>query len=289
MPRGIGVGNADTLQQRARFLGYKQNYVGYCRVYLEPAALNAYREYVGHEEDLRDRLADFAATGQPLAEWRRAFFLDGALEPTRRNVLDLDYIRGRFADDWFNPGAPHDSAEGLVANRAIVTQFLSLLSLRPDEGHPDRTAAQRHLVADGVSLELAYREFLTRLRMTRAEDSQELTGVLLQIKSYLEDNDKAVCTVYQMSPGEQRKRGVDDENRILNLFQGAYPVNPEAERGTVYPGDRGIKGKNGLTIQVHNLIVKQPGGHAIHDVPTIALWIPREMSRGWLVQEEPPH
>jgi hypothetical protein len=35
MPRGIGTGNADTIQQRARFLGYKQRYLGYCRVYLE--------------------------------------------------------------------------------------------------------------------------------------------------------------------------------------------------------------------------------------------------------------
>ena len=32
MPRGIGVGNADTLQQRARFFGYKRRYLGICRV-----------------------------------------------------------------------------------------------------------------------------------------------------------------------------------------------------------------------------------------------------------------
>ena len=32
MPRGPGVGNADTIQQRARFLGYKRRYIGFCRV-----------------------------------------------------------------------------------------------------------------------------------------------------------------------------------------------------------------------------------------------------------------
>ena len=223
MPRGVGIGNADTLQQRARFLGYKQSYVGYCRVYLEAAALGAYRDYVGHEEDLRERLARFAATGQPLAEWRRAFFLDGGLEPTRRSVLDLDYMRGRYADDWYTPGAPHDSDESIRANRAIISQFLSPLSLRPDEGHPDRTVAQRHRVVDGVPVDLVFRELLTRLRLTRPEDSQELTGVLLQIKTYLEGNASATCTVYQMSPDSRRERGVDDEECILNLFQGAYP------------------------------------------------------------------
>src|SRR6185437_9790340 len=34
MPRGRGVGNADTIQQRARWFGYKAGYLGYCRVYL---------------------------------------------------------------------------------------------------------------------------------------------------------------------------------------------------------------------------------------------------------------
>ena len=39
MPRGPGVGNADTIQQRARFLGYKRSYLGYCRVFLEPGVV----------------------------------------------------------------------------------------------------------------------------------------------------------------------------------------------------------------------------------------------------------
>ena len=56
MPRGPGVGNADTIQQRARFLGYKRPYLGYCRVFLEPGVVQLYRSYVRHEEDMRDRL-----------------------------------------------------------------------------------------------------------------------------------------------------------------------------------------------------------------------------------------
>ena len=35
MPRDMGVGNADTIEQRARFFGYKRRYLGYCRVFLE--------------------------------------------------------------------------------------------------------------------------------------------------------------------------------------------------------------------------------------------------------------
>ena len=288
MPRGIGVGNADTLQQRARFLGYKQGYIGYCRVYLETGALGAYRDYVDHEEDLRSRLAEFSTTGSPLSEWRRAFFLDGALEPTRRAVLDLDYMHGRFADTWYTPDSPHDSQEAIEANRVIMEGFLGRLTLRPDDGHPDRTPTQCHRVAAEVPLDVVYQDLLTRLRFTRPEDSQELTGVLLQIKAYLEEHPVATCAVYQMSPSEHRERGVDDEGRILNLFQGAAPVEPVSERGRVYPGDRQIRCEQGLTVQIHNLTVTRRGERLVQNVPTVAVWVPREMSRQWLVQEERP-
>ena len=58
MPRGIGVGQADTVQQRARFYGYNGGHLGYCRVYLETAARDAYRVYIDHEDQLRRSLAE---------------------------------------------------------------------------------------------------------------------------------------------------------------------------------------------------------------------------------------
>ena len=80
MPRGPGVGNADTIQQRARFLGYKRTYLGYCRVFLEPSVTRLYRSYVRHEEDVRKRLVDHVASCRPLTEfrriWVRLFFVE---------------------------------------------------------------------------------------------------------------------------------------------------------------------------------------------------------------------
>src|SRR5437016_11455445 len=107
MPDGLGVGQDDTIQQRALFFGYKRGYLDYCRVYLEPLVQTAYRQYVEHEEDIRDRLIKHRASGEPLREWRRAFFLTSTLRPTRRCVLDLDYMHSRFANSWFTPSSPH--------------------------------------------------------------------------------------------------------------------------------------------------------------------------------------
>ena len=50
------MGNADTVQQRARFFGYKRDYLGLCRVFVGPDVRRAFRGYVEHEEDIRSRV-----------------------------------------------------------------------------------------------------------------------------------------------------------------------------------------------------------------------------------------
>ena len=58
MPRGMGVGHADTVQQRARFFGYKRDYAEVCRAWLDPAVASAFEAYVRHEESVRAGLSD---------------------------------------------------------------------------------------------------------------------------------------------------------------------------------------------------------------------------------------
>ena len=130
MPRGIGVGNADTVQQRARFFGYKRDYLGFCRVYLEQGTHRAFQHYVEHEEDMRGQLEDIRDNGRSLNDWKRAFVLDNALRPCRHNVLEFDYIRGRFSDAW-------------VAPRVILETDAVLQANPPDGGRFSRSDAIR--------------------------------------------------------------------------------------------------------------------------------------------------
>jgi len=286
MPRGRGVGNADTIQQRARWFGYKADYLGYCRVYLTDDTRRAYRSYVEHEEDVRHRLHDNSETGRLLRDWRRAFLLSSDLRPTRQSVIGFDYMRGNFANKWFEPRVPHCSPEAILENRCIVQQFLSSLSFQPDVGDPKRQEHQKHLVASDIPLREACERLLIPIRLTSPSDSPRFNGLLIQIGCYLEQNPDARCTVYLMSQGVIRERGVDDDDEILNLFQGAYPDN----KGKIYPGDMKIRATQGLTIQIHYLSVgrgKSKDRTVIADnVPAVAVWMPREMSKDWLVQEQ---
>ena len=59
MPRhSVGKSTADTIQQRCRFFGYKHNYLYSCRVYLPEDTALEYREYVDHEEEMRNWLKE---------------------------------------------------------------------------------------------------------------------------------------------------------------------------------------------------------------------------------------
>lgn len=289
MPRGLGTGQADTIQQRARWFGYKADYLGYCRVFLARPALDAYRRYVDHEERLRRQLQRHLQSGRSLKEWRRAFFLDPALRPTRDSVIGTEFVRGNFVEkDWYYPVAPQEGDEAVESNRHVVTQFIAELSNRWAEtaGHPKRTNAQKHLVAADISLALVYERLLVQARHGRLKDSARYNGLLLQIGDYLEKQPKAVCSVFHMDPHHVREeRGVDDEGDLLNLFQGANYDNSVSPPAETYPGDRAYYAQDELSVQLHWLSkVTHRRSVVARDVPVIAVRVPSSMSGFWISQ-----
>ena len=211
--------------------------------------------------------------------------LRAAREARRVWQRDLDYERGNYANKWYEPAAPHDSAEAISTNRELVDVLLARYEnqFQPDSGDPRRTEEQIHLVATGLSLREVYESFLTKLRFTRPSDSARFTGLLLQIDKHLEEQDDS-CTIYQMTPGRLRERGLDDKDEIKNLFQGQNP-DGVPRMAAIYPGDREIRAADGLTIQIHRLRLKHDNGTvAANDVPAVAVWVPRRMAADWISQ-----
>ena len=280
MPRGPGVGNADTIQQRARFLGYKRKYLGYCRVFLEPSVSHLYRAYVRHEEDMRDRLIAHIGSTRPLSEFRRVFLLDRRLRPTRRSVIDIAYRRPAFRSGWCQPNQPQEA--DLLANRGVIDGFLQRheQSFVPDEGHRDRLEHQRHRIARGVPLNVVYDELLTRLDVD-IQDSEDWTLALILIDHYVAENEQGVCTVYQMRPDVVTQRMVRD-GRIVNLFQGAYPV----ETRDVYRGDRELRDAP-VTVQLHTVTLRTEDQQIVaEDVKFAAIWMAAPVRQDLVVQPQ---
>lgn len=293
MPRGPGVGNADTIQQRARFLGYKGEYLGFCRVFLEQAVANLYHAYVSHEEDIRNRLTHHAETGRPLSEFRRAFICDRALRPTRQSVLDVDFDRPSFRNGWYTQSHLPQDQTTIDANSDLVKQFLDRreLTFNPDFGADERTSIQRHNVAPNVPLQLTYDALLSQYDVGNIDDDRKWIVALIIIDRELERHPDATCTIFQMSydpvtkASLERRRQVR-EGTILNLMQGP---SPDAS-GATYPGDRQIVGNDTVTIQLHNVTFTDgPATTApvifIH-VPIITMWMAPEIRVDVVVQDQ---
>lgn len=287
MPRGLGVGNADTIQQRARWFGYKQSYLGLCRVFLPSEAIRAYTEYVKHEEYVRTRLRAHLEDGQSLKTWKRAFIMGGGLRPTRSAVVAADIRRGMFRNRWFSQQSPHLDPAAIDGNRAAIDRFLKDLEWQPWSEDERLRDTHRH---EFTSVPLSrIRDLLLDVECPAASDSADLNGILVQISAYLEEHEEALATVVRMRPSFTPARGTDKDTHqvITELFQGAWPVETDEK---IYPGDRSVRAPEGLTLQLHVIDVyggRVDRGQQIEAaVPTIAIWVPREMAVPWVVQEQ---
>ncbi len=277
MPRNIGTGNVDTIQQRARFFGYKKKYLGFCRVYLDQVTIDAYNSIIEHEEDVRKRLLEFDLDNKHLDNWDREAVLNQMLNLTRSNVIYDSLQRDTFGNDWFRINAPHDSESLIEENRQFLFSFLeSNTSLFfPDQGHQRRTEDQKHMVAT-TTIKNCLENLLNKLRFTRESDSTSYSSLRGILKSYIQENENENCRIYLMSTQSinnwngRTRRLVND--KVQQLFQGRNPKIGEL----IYPGDADIKINNLLTIQIHLLNLRDTD---LTRVPTLAVWIPEHIGK----------
>lgn len=302
MPRSLGTGQVDTTLQRARFFGYKGNYLGYCRVWLDQPTIDAFRAIIEHEEDVRKRLEEYDVNNRPLNDWDRETVLDQILNLTRPNILYNNLDRDYFGEEWFVVRAPHDTDNLIVQNQNTISSFVSsnLASFAPDDGHPRRTEEQKHLVAT-LSVNDCLLHLLNRLKFTRESDSQTFSSLRGVIGMYLQDHPNENCLVYLMSSkldhGQYhqnvrvRRLHENGSNTIRQLFQGKNPKTGQV----IYPGDREINDRNLLTVQIHRLHLKDMDGNDIldeqgnvlySDVPTIAIWFPESIGKDIIRQPD---
>jgi hypothetical protein len=276
MPRNIGTGNVDTIQQRARFFGYKRSYLGYCRVFLDQVTIDAYNFIVEHEEDVRNRLFEFHLNNRHLDEFDRVAVLNQMLNLTRPNIIYDELDRDSFGNDWFRINAPHDTDELIETNRNSLFTFLqSRVGLFiQDVGHLSRTEEQKHLVAR-IPISECLEYLLNNQKYTRESDSATYSCLRGVLKIYCEEHPSEECLIYLMSVQDidnwtPRTRRLNRNDEIQQLFQGRNPRTGEV----IYPGDSEIKDDNILSIQIHLLNLRDT---EFFFVPTLAIWIPEHI------------
>jgi hypothetical protein len=258
MPRSVGVGNADVIQQRGRFFGYKRTYKDLLRGWFLEEQISAYGKYVDHEKVMRKALSSVDSSNEPLTTWRRRFLLDPAFSPVRNQVISLNVSQQRLS--LFKQHRLYDDSLGQEFGR-LVMEFDSLKpKFQPME--KDLRQDYRNYFAP-IELDAAF-ELLVDWPMNQI-DRLELDEIIWAAKaaqelSYIKKAE-IVFMDYDEANGAQHERrrslfggtlnpdlDLRDQS-INNLFQGR-----DKQIAVNYPGDHEMAHSDTLTIQVHRVV-----------------------------------
>ncbi len=233
-----GTPTADTLWQRARFFGYKKDYLEACRVYMPEVAIDAYRRFANYEVYLRDYIRDNASLEG--VEWEISEKIPALLNATRQCIQREQ--RGALVE-WFQL----QDLGNIEANDLLVEEFLRAIqqSLEPAEPQGN-TPAQQHLYA---SLERGTIASLLRAYKSDNDHSRER---LERIVSFMARSEAPVH-FYYMSHSQPRPRTLEATTGELASFNvGKY------DGGSFAPYND-FKGGDSITVQLYRIRVSAEG------------------------------
>jgi len=243
MPRySIGKSNADTIQQRCRFFGYKLNYLDSCRVFLPNDSIMEYRDYVEHEEIMRTMLKE-----NTLEQLEQLLILSSAINPTRNNILSTDLVKHKL-NGWRQMNALQHVDE----NISFINAFLNAQTFKnfKDYGTPDRK--HRYVKLDIKKII----EFLKDFKIANMPDALRKSSTIQYLRYLADKRDVKYAYLFEMSYAVEkgRERSLDTESgkiKINNIFSGRSTTGSET-----YPGDKGIRFDDALCIQIHKIKLK---------------------------------
>jgi hypothetical protein len=295
MPRPLATGHADSLQQRARFYGYKQKYLGYCRVYLQSDVRVAFEKYVEHEADIHHSLD--GQRGHELKAWARQFRLDSSMKPTRKGVIGIP-LKEFLASGWIEPAAAHIDAGCVAVNRNVFLEFREQLKAYPpgkpaQEAYPDlfidkRAKSEPNLLYEAVPLDVVLRDLLGKLQMGRQSDELERAAAIVALER-LRDEGQTYVDVFLIGGGLTQTRSKrKSDNGINQVAQGKSPAGKVDRSQLTYGGDRSFVAPERVSLHLRYFTLLDPQTKAPEEVevPWFALHIPEKLEMNFLLQKD---
>jgi hypothetical protein len=258
MPRGIGGGNIDTIQQRGRFFGYKLHYLELLRGWFSAELINSYIGIVEMEDSLRRQLRKYDDENLQLSDWQRSMIMDPSLTPTRKNIISMNHSTLNLrSDTWYQQRRLFDpflyerakdlmpSLERLMQNAQVTT-----LDTRDREDHKHKVC--RISLPDVVNLLFDW--------PISSGDKEVLSKYLVVLSNLAETESNTSVEMYFMNQLQNRERRVSRASKeanpknaklwqIQNLHEG-----PRTNSNPPYWGDKSIKSSEAISIQIHSVI-----------------------------------
>jgi hypothetical protein len=260
--------NADTMEQRARWFGYKQPYLDICRIFVTSQLRDDYTELLMHEDDFWDALQRNERQGLSIRDWPRIFLLDTnlGLRPTRANVANIRQFRGC---GWVEQNRLIEDHTIASRNIGITREFF-----QRHAGEVHSYGNVEHKLVRDCNTTAVISELLAQLETEGTNWDKAYTDEYLS-RLYL-GNRLPTMDVLWMVKGVFRDRNRLGGGRIA-LMQGR---SPERERTDplFYPGDKGIHGDR-VQLQVHFIRLPETGAVPSVETMALALYVPKNDTR----------
>lgn len=288
MPRPLGnTPAADTLQQRARFFGYKRPYLGLCRVFLQTDVEDAFVDYVEHEEFVRDALVK--NRGKPLRSWRRDFILDSLLRPTRPDIIGIG-ARRISVKDWMVPGALQRDDGARQRNQALLATVEKGWGATYGPGMttaelPDFNGVQTiapTLLLNPVPLAVVLEEFFLQLEVRDATDAEEHSAILIGLAEVFGKKGNLPVDVFLIN-GLAAQYRTRDAGRGFPAGHPNAPINEYFSQSAGVVNDKSYYSTTRISLQLRRLNLgtraRDPSSADMHGVTWFALHVPHALSQ----------
>jgi hypothetical protein len=239
--------NSDTLQQRARFFGYKRDYLKYCRVYLPSETRDDFFSYVKHEESFRKKLKD---TSLEQFLKNSLFEIGDNMELTRKSILSGYYYNIKL-DGWvkfssWKTGYP------AVWTREIIDDLLRN-SRSPTEYYSYNNRDGVHAVFVISYLEIFELIYYMNVVESKLRVYQKI-AILQVLADYLANEKEFELVIMNY---DQYLLGLGRSRRVSDNENGSLSVDLAVGRNSNYLGDDNIfNSKYPITVQVHSVSPK---------------------------------
>ena len=250
MPRyTLTTTNADTIEQRCRFFGYKEKYIRSCRVFLPQISIDNYLDYIDSEEELRSVMRQTSS----MEKCGHIIMSTPGMRPTRREVLPKNIVTIKF--NGMHECNPYNT-QILKYNLGVIDKLI--------ESHKDELKPFKKVGYDADNyVGLRKHEFFT---LTPAETRNFLRkfqftkdGIyisnLIRYLYYLEENGKINNVVFiSMGCGIKKVRPLNSTGTEIStrIFEGPSSAGEKS----AYLGDSKIYDNNTITIQIHKVEFK---------------------------------
>lgn len=263
-----GVSTVDTVQQRARWFGYKTKYLDLCKIFAVGKIIKEFRDIRDHEEDLWETVRQTNCQGIRFKDMARIFTLSDNLKMTRGNVAST--VTYAFKP-WNKQRLFQSDANYRRSNYTILDTFKTVhFSTKRTEQIGDGAP---YTIIDDVNFNDVKTEILDKFCFVSGEAfNHEVIGklsVLLERKNL----NPAVEVIWMRDKdGEFSNHNIDEFGHIPNYSVGRRPKDPSGK--ATYEGDDYHFVKDDvMQLQIHNIKDKNTGVSS----PTLAFYIPKRV------------